>query len=199
MKKLLIAAICVLAGVALFRFCFSNQTPPHPASPVVAQNSPASGIPASPAPSATASPPPAPAATAPADANLASSQASPPAQPQDLSARAGQFIQTTNAGADLPPDAVLRNVRRAVREYGQMFGGDPVGTNPEITAQLSGKNPKQINFLTGEEGIRVNSSGELVDAWGTPYFFHQLSGTDMEIHSAGPDRKMWTSDDIVTR
>jgi len=38
----------------------------------------------------------------------------------------------------------------------------------------------------------------LVDAWGTPFFFHQLSGHEMEIHSAGPDKIMWTADDLVT-
>jgi len=37
-----------------------------------------------------------------------------------------------------------------------------------------------------------------VDPWGTPYFFHQLSGKEMEIHSAGPDKMMWTADDLVT-
>jgi hypothetical protein len=104
-------------------------------------------------------------------------------------------LQFTN----FPPSIVLESMSRAVRQYGQMFGGNPVGTNPEITSQLSGNNPKHINFLNAEAGMRVNENGELVDAWGTPYFFHQLSGTDMEIHSAGPDRIMWTADDLVSR
>jgi hypothetical protein len=47
--------------------------------------------------------------------------------------------------------------------------------------------------------MRVNGDGELVDPWGTPYFFHQLSGTDMEIRSAGPDKTMWTDDDLMTK
>jgi hypothetical protein len=47
--------------------------------------------------------------------------------------------------------------------------------------------------------LRINARGELVDYWGTPFFFHQLSGTEMEIRSAGPDRVMWTVDDLVTR
>ena len=36
-----------------------------------------------------------------------------------------------------------------------------------------------------------------VDPWGTPYFFHQLSSTEMEIRSAGPDKRLWTDDDVV--
>jgi hypothetical protein len=80
-----------------------------------------------------------------------------------------------------------------------MFAGNPVGTNEEITRALNGDNPKGAQFLSAEAGMRVNGQGELIDAWGTPYFFHQLSGTDMEIRSAGPDRQMWTPDDLVTR
>ncbi len=79
-----------------------------------------------------------------------------------------------------------------------MFGGNPVGSNEEITRALNGDNPKQVKFLK-PDGNRVNEQGELVDPWGTPYFFHQLSGKEMEIRSAGPDRKMWTEDDLVTR
>lgn len=86
-----------------------------------------------------------------------------------------------------------------MHQYGDMFGGNPVGTNPEITAALTGSNPKHINFLSDQVGMRINDKGELVDTWGTPYFFHQLSGTVMEIHSAGPDKVMWTSDDLVTK
>jgi len=80
-----------------------------------------------------------------------------------------------------------------------MFGGNPVGTNPEITRQLSGGNPRHINFLDAQAGMQVNNNGELIDPWGTPYFFHQISGTEMEIHSAGPDKLMWTSDDLVVK
>jgi hypothetical protein len=99
---------------------------------------------------------------------------------------------------DIPPAIALENMARAVRQYGAMFGGNPVGTNPEITSQLNGSNPKHINFIDATSGMRINEHGELIDSWGTPYFFHQISGTDMEIHSAGPDKIMWTADDLVT-
>jgi hypothetical protein len=101
--------------------------------------------------------------------------------------------------ANLEPAIVLENMRRAIRQYGEMFGGNPVGTNPEITSQLSGNNPRHIHFLNADAGMRVNEAGELVDPWGTPFFFHQLSGTVTEVRSAGPDRIMWTSDDLVAK
>jgi hypothetical protein len=71
--------------------------------------------------------------------------------------------------------------------------------NVEITSQLNGQNPKQVNFIQPDVGMRINSQGELVDPWGTPYFFHQLSGRETEIRSAGPDKIMWTADDLVTK
>ncbi|MGH7941626.1 MAG: hypothetical protein ACREFR_11210 [Limisphaerales bacterium] len=113
-------------------------------------------------------------------------------------------IVTPPAGPPAPlqftnfePAAVMQNMARAIRQYGEMFGGNPVGNNQEITAELNGKNPKHINFISTDAGMRINKNGELMDPWGTPYFFHQLSGADTEIHSAGPDQKMWTADDIV--
>ena len=105
----------------------------------------------------------------------------------------------TNSLGTLAPLTVLDNARVVINSYRSRFGENPVGTNPEITAALTGKNPRQVNFISAESGLRVNGSGELVDAWGTPFFFHQLSGREMEIHSAGPDRVMWTLDDSVTR
>ncbi|HZV36948.1 MAG TPA: hypothetical protein VFB72_20395 [Verrucomicrobiae bacterium] len=135
--------------------------------------------------------------------SLAAVAVTPPAssstKPEEVAARAGERVEAGNEELHLPPETVLQNVRRAVHQYGDMFGGNPVGTNPEITAALTGTNPKHINFLNGQPGMRINQIGELVDAWGTPYFFHQLSGTVMEIHSAGPDKIMWTADDLVTK
>lgn len=96
------------------------------------------------------------------------------------------------------PSLVLENLRSAIRNYGQRMGGNPVGNNAEITKALNGENPKEVQYLSPEKGMRINANGELIDPWGTPYFFHQLSVTQMEIRSAGPDKKMWTADDLVT-
>ncbi|MEI6083105.1 MAG: hypothetical protein WCS70_02260 [Verrucomicrobiota bacterium] len=90
----------------------------------------------------------------------------------------------------------VENVRTCLRQYGSMFNGNPVGTNAEITRALLGENPKKARLL---DDFRLNDRGELLDPWATPYFFHQLSGRDTEIRSAGPDKRMWTSDDIVLR
>ncbi len=72
--------------------------------------------------------------------------------------------------------------------------GNPVGENAEITAALTGANPARFAFLPKNHPA-INAAGELCDRWGTPFRFHQLSGRQMEIRSAGPDQKFGTADD----
>jgi hypothetical protein len=104
----------------------------------------------------------------------------------------------TNEPAVLPPLTVLDKARVVIHHYRDALGENPIGTNPEITAALKGKNRKQIDFVADSE-LRVNDKGELVDGYGTPFFFHQISGQEMEIRSAGQDHVMWTTDDLVTK
>ena len=109
------------------------------------------------------------------------------------------LLGSPDTSPPMDPATVLSNMRIAINQYGSMFGGNPVGSNSEITKALNGSNPKEVKFLNEESGLRINGRGELVDYWSTPFFFHQLSGTEMEIRSAGPDRKMWTADDLVIK
>jgi len=87
-------------------------------------------------------------------------------------------------------DQIFIAYRNAIR------GGNPVGENSEITAALTGRNKLGFAFIPPDSPA-INSKGELCDRWGTPYFFHQLSGEKMEVRSAGPDHKLWTDDDEV--
>ncbi len=78
----------------------------------------------------------------------------------------------------------------------EQFRALPVGDNAEITAALAGDNSRGYAPLPSDHPA-INPRGELVDRWGTAFFFHQLSGDLMEIRSAGPDRRMHTGDDLV--
>lgn len=89
----------------------------------------------------------------------------------------------------------LDDVQVMFREYRNVLRENPVGTNAEIMSAISGANPRQIK-LGPPAGQRLNDKGELLDRWGNPYFFHQLSATRMEIRSAGPNGKMWSADDL---
>jgi hypothetical protein len=88
----------------------------------------------------------------------------------------------------------LNALDSAIRDFHAVLGENPIGSNIEITAALLGNNPKQLK-LEVPAGSRINPDGAMCDRWGTPYFFHQISATEMEIRSAGPDRIMWTGDD----
>jgi hypothetical protein len=76
--------------------------------------------------------------------------------------------------------------------------GNPIGTNAEITDALTGNNVLKLAFVPPDHPA-INERGELCDRWGTPFRFHQLSGTVMEITSAGPDRRFATEDDSTAR
>jgi len=150
--------------------------------------------------SKSATNPPASPADTRSDLRVANTTSSNINVPDQLASRAASPNAAPTAGADtnalpdLPPLTVLDKTRVIIHNYHAAFGENPVGTNPEITAALKGKNPKQTDFL-GDSGLRVNEKG----GYGTPFFFHQISGQEMEIRSAGQDRVMWTFDDQVTK
>ena len=74
--------------------------------------------------------------------------------------------------------------------------GNPVGSNAEITATLSGRNALRFAFIAPDHPA-INRAGELCDRYGTPFFFHAESGMRMTIQSAGPDQRLHTADDVV--
>lgn len=92
----------------------------------------------------------------------------------------------------------VQSVSMILEEYRRAFGAMPVGElNDEIVRRLQGENPKGIAVLPKSHPA-ISAGGELLDRWGTPYRFHPESAWDMTVRSAGPDRKMWTNDDILT-
>ena len=123
-----------------------------------------------------------------ADAPTSPAEPSAPTAPADAPPRTGVPTVVEVRGE-------IENVQFAVRDYRTAMGENPVGNNAEITKALVGDNLKQVKIPI-PTGSSVNANGELCDRWGTPYFFHQLSAKQMEVRSAGPDREMWTADDV---
>ncbi len=145
----------------------------------------------------------------PAAAPVASSPAAPTTSAAPVMAAAavnhnaprfqtGSAAQHRAAAAD-PELAVVKGM---LRGYRAAFGQNPVGTNREITSALLGKNSRGLSFRNRDGDAaapRLDERGRLLDRWGHPYFFHQLSATALEVRSAGPDGALWTADDEVTR
>ena len=195
MRKWLPAILlaCAVAGVMWYFFVAPPKESQTAANPGQSESpGTASGMPSSnPRTGATAPSPASPDAPPPGAAGISADSTAPPAKPF--------IVGSADAAPSMDASTVLSNMRVTINQYRSMFGENPVGTNPEITKALNGDNPKQARFIKEELGLRINGRGELVDYWGTPFFFHQLSGTEMEIHSAGPDKVMWNADDLVTK
>lgn len=147
-----------------------------PAPPNAAVTSDPPGVPPSIQP-----PMPAPAAVTPVPAAVSPGARSEPAP---------DYVVTTRAH--------IESISYMLRDFRTIMGGNPVGSNAEIMREVNGGNPKGAR-LGPPEGLQLNEKGELVDFWGTPFFFHQNSATHMDIISAGPDRKLGTVDDVKGR
>ena len=147
-------------------------------------------------------------APSPSQISNPQSQIPPPATPSPTSAPrtppatpAPPAERSTLADLLNAPSKNIRDDLRVVSEILETFRtnfprtGNPVGTNAEITAVLAGNNKLQLALIPADHPAINRSTGELLDRWGTPFFFHAESGSRMEIRSAGPDKKHHTADD----
>ncbi len=81
--------------------------------------------------------------------------------------------------------------------YRMVFKENPVAAdNQTVMSALMGNNSRGIVVFPSDHPS-LNEKGELVDRWETPYYFHALSGKQMEIISTGPDKQLGTNDDLI--
>ncbi len=219
-KRLMVAfgtAVVVMAAVGLWLGRSPQEDPrtvpvigADPSAPVVVNNTPSPQVPPA-APTATSAGgpvvPSVPMTSVPsADATGGNITTSPPSKPMPAvtpppaPAKAQNIPPPTREDPNAAEAAVIEldKVTLMLRDYRTLMGSNPVGTNAEIMQAVMGGNPKHAT-LGPPEGQRLNNKGELIDRWGTPYFFHQMSAMDMQIRSAGPDRVLWTADDVSLR
>lgn len=148
--------------------------------------------------------PPGPTPAAPSSAT-ATPATPPPVPARPAADRAGAPAEVTEGFEGLrdlhaPKGDVtsdLRIVQAVLEAFRTSFPaeGNPTGSNAEITAALAGANRLRL-VLIPRGHPALNADGELCDRWGTPYFFHSESRRRTTIRSAGPDRRMWTGDDV---
>lgn len=74
----------------------------------------------------------------------------------------------------------------------------PLGANEDIADALRGKNKAHLRFLPDDSPV-FDQQGRIIDRWGTPLYFHAESHARLDIRSAGPDKQMWTADDLHRR
>ncbi|MGV3660470.1 MAG: hypothetical protein ACO1TE_09800 [Prosthecobacter sp.] len=172
--------VLVLLAGGLFWFVTKDDLPltPHP-------------LPAPPK-RATAAAPPKPAPT------VVTAAPEPPAPPprdrraidpeiQKLADRLADHTQT--------PLNDLEIVHEFFDMYRKTMSQLPVGSNEDLTAILTGRNPLEGVLFPADSPMIVN--GQIVDRWGSPYWLHPNSGARVEIRSAGPDKSLFTPDDVI--
>lgn len=94
------------------------------------------------------------------------------------------------------PAEDVRIISRLLERYREAFDGLPAGSPEQIVNALTGNNPGRLAILPPDHPA-INDRGELVDRWGSPFFFHQVSRDRIEIRSAGPDKELFTADDLT--
>lgn len=113
----------------------------------------------------------------------------------------GEEILSGYAQSTTRPQDDLTMVSHALGNLTLLIKGDapfPMGANEEFAAALRGKNRTKLRFLPDAHRC-FNAQGQIVDRWQTPLFFHLIERSRIDIRSAGPDRRMWTEDDLHRR
>ncbi len=114
---------------------------------------------------------------------------------EDLSAE--HLVGYGTAASD--PQRDLEMVKDAVDAFVRSIkipGALPTGSNRELVAALAGKNAHRIRFIDPASHF-INADGDLLDRWQVPLFFHFVEANDVGVRSAGPDRVLWTADDVM--
>lgn len=134
------------------------------------------------------------AATPPSGVATAGTSALAPSAEITLMPVAAELSASLNR-EDESAEQNLQAVEQVLLMYRRGFGSNPVGQNEDIVTALLGENEKRAAYLPRD--CPAIKDGKLVDRWGTPWWFHPLSGQHMELRSAGPDRELFTADDVV--
>ena len=149
-----------------------------------------------PVPSASA--PPKTSATAPPlGPSLASNPVTPvpPLRPHPASQPLADLL---NAPAADPAQDVA-TLHRIIVLYQRALHnrqGTPIGDDIDLARALTGHNPMRQTFLPPDHPA-LSANGHLIDRWGTPYHLHPRGNGAYEVRSAGPDRQLFTSDDLI--
>lgn len=110
----------------------------------------------------------------------------------------GAEILKNYASPSARPEDDLQAMAHVFSNLRLLVKGDApfrMGANEEFAAALMGKNAAKEVFLMAPHAC-LNAKGQLVDRWGSPLFFHVRDRDRIDIRSAGPDREMWTVDDL---
>lgn len=119
-------------------------------------------------------------------------------KPVEVAPLVGESILAHYGDPSRPPEEDITWMSRALDNFSLLVKGDnplPLGANEDIANALRGKNRAHLRFLPDSHPA-FNAQGQIVDRWGSPLYFHAVSRDRLDIRSAGPDKTMWTADDL---
>lgn len=93
----------------------------------------------------------------------------------------------------------LQNVADALQHFWLLIKNPDtlnVMSNETIMRSLTGQNPHQLRFIDQNHPF-LNDNGELLDRWKTPLLFHPEGPKKIGLRSAGPDKTLFTADDVI--
>ncbi len=98
-----------------------------------------------------------------------------------------------NAATDL---SALADLTRAYLERPADPSRPPIGFNEDLARALS--DPENLGSSALPPDHPALRAGQLIDRWGSPWQIHPLSSNLIQLRSAGPDRRLYTADDLVS-
>ena len=110
----------------------------------------------------------------------------------------GETILRDYANPSTPPENDLTLLAHLMDNFSVLVKSAadlPLSANEDWAAALRGFNPAHERFLP-DTHLALDAKGRLVDRWRTPLFFHALGNHRFDLRSAGPDKKLWTADDL---
>ncbi len=98
-----------------------------------------------------------------------------------------------DAATDL---SALADLTRAYLERPADPARPPLGFNEDLARALS--DPENLGPSALPADHPALRAGQLIDRWGTPWQIHPLAFNLIQLRSAGPDRRLYTEDDLVS-
>lgn len=103
-------------------------------------------------------------------------------------------LHTELTHPDTPPERELEIIQDLISQHQRALGPGSFGDNNDVTRALVGDSGDGVWLPRQSSRIR---EGQLLDRWGSPYWFHANGEKNLEIRSAGPDKNLFTPDDII--
>lgn len=90
----------------------------------------------------------------------------------------------------------ISEIATGFEKYKTTYQDYPSGNKFTLWKQLSGDNPQKIIFAS-IKASSINTNGDFVDPWETPFAINFPSTNSFVISSAGPDKIFGNADDII--